>query len=300
MSSSIFIKRPLLLTTAIIFLAVAILPIHGSEFQAQAVQFVENYCIDCHGGDQQKGDISLHDIAMDFKSADNAQLWLTVLSQLENRNMPPEKKKQPTHVERHRMAASIIEQFRLAGNPVELLRSSPKLGNYVNHQALFSGEHRGAAFSRPRIWRISPYIDGKSSPFGLSQNEGFKDYAHMWSLDKPTIELLLVKADGIVASQIGPSEADLKMQDEIWKQGILTKRRNLQTDLKKHKEQMAKDPDNAQIKKRFESLTTQLEKNEATNFENNRGKPSGKLPGLQQNPTWTTAYGDNMPSQQIL
>ena len=74
---------------------------------------------------------------------------------------------------------------------------------------------------RPRIWRISPYIDGQSSPFSLSQEEGFKDFAHMWSMDKPTIELLLVKARGVVEKQIGPSEGDLRRQDEVWKKEIL-------------------------------------------------------------------------------
>ena len=40
----------------------------------------------------------------------------------------------------------------------------------------------------------------------------------MWSMDKPTIELLLVKARAVVEKQIGPSEAMLEAQDGIWKQ----------------------------------------------------------------------------------
>jgi hypothetical protein len=198
------------------------------------------------------------------------------------------------------MIAGIKDQFRLAGNPIELLRSSPRFANYVNHQDLFSGTYKGPAYSRPRIWRISPFIDGQSSPFSLSQEEGFKDYAHMWSMDKPTIELLLVKARGVVEKQIGPSEADLKLEDEIWKKQILSKRRSLQSEIKALDESTAKNPDNAGFKKKCENLKKQLEQNEATDFEKDRKRPSNRLPGLAKNVFWRIAYGDEMPPQADL
>jgi hypothetical protein len=266
-------------------------------FAPAATTFFGNYCTSCHGEKKQKGDVTLHDITADFESADVSRQWLTVLSQLENGEMPPEEKKQPSHEERERMIGRIHEQFRKAGNPIERLRSAPKYGNYVSHEKLFSGEYKGPAYSRPRIWRISPYIDGKSSPFSLSQDEGFKDYAHMWSLDKPTIELLLVKAGGAVEAQIGPSETDLKEQDDIWKDDILRKRRNLQTDIRKVNELLAKDPDNGGQKKKLEGLSKQLKQNEETDFETHRKRPSAKLGGLKKNVFWRIAYGTEMPSQ---
>ena len=180
----------------------------AEAFESRSRQFFATNCTTCHGEKKQKADVTLHDIGMDFGSAEAGRRWLAVLSQLENGEMPPEDEIQPSHADRANMIAAIRNQFRLAGNPIELLRSAPKYGNYVNHRELFSGEHEGPAFSRPRIWRISPYIDGQSSPFSLSQEEGFKDYAHMWSMDKPTLELLLVKARMVVEKQIGPSEAD--------------------------------------------------------------------------------------------
>ena len=185
-----------------------------------------------------------------FDSAEEVRRWLSVLSKLENREMPPEDEKQPSDKERKTIIAGITRQLHLSGNPVEQLRSAPKYGNYVNHAELFSGEHKGPAFSRPRIWRISPYIDGQSSPFSLSQDEGFKDYAHMWSMDKPTIELLLVKARSVVEKQIGPSEAMLEAQDGIWKQQILTKRRNLEKELQDLAVSLEKNPANEGLKKR--------------------------------------------------
>ena len=253
-----------------------------SGFQSEVKTFLESYCVKCHGEKRQKADVTLHDISMDFDSAEVVRRWLDVLSQLENGEMPPEDAKQPSHQDRQRIIARIIGQLRLSGNPVEQLRSAPKYGNYVNHQELFSGEHKGPAFSRPRIWRISPYIDGPSSPFSLSQAEGFKDYAHMWSMDKPTIELLLVKARSVVEKQIGPSEAMLKSQDEIWKQQILSKRRNLEKELQALEVSIEENPKNEGLKKKQKTLTQQLERNKATDFEKDRKRPSGKLAGLQK------------------
>ena len=151
-----------------------------------------------------------HNLPVDFKSATSSRQWLDLLAQLESGEMPPEERGQPSDDERAAMIEAIKEQFRLAGKSIELLRSAPKYGKYVNHRDLFGGEHKGPAFSRPRIWRISPYIGGQSSPFSLSQEEGFKDYVRMWSTDKPTIELLLVKACGVVEKQIGPSVENLR------------------------------------------------------------------------------------------
>lgn len=269
-----------------------------AEFEKHARQFFKNNCTACHGEKKQKAGLSLHDLAMDFQSADLGQQWMTILRQLETSEMPPASWDQPTDDERARMIAEIKGQFRLAGHPVELRRQDPRFGNYVNHQKLFSGEHKGPSYSYPRIWRISPYIDGQSSPFSLSQEEGFKDYAHMWSMDKPTLELLIGNANATVKRQIGPSEAELKMQDEVWKQQILTKRRQLQNDIQAAEKQLVNEPENENAKKRLENLQKQLASNEATDFENHRNRPSNQLPGLKKNVFWRIAFGNQMPSQE--
>ena len=270
------------------------------DFDPHARQFFKSNCTSCHGEKKQKGDVTLHDLKMDFGSAEEGRRWMTVLAQLENGEMPPDDEDQPGHAERERMIAGIRNQFRLAGNPIEVLRSAPKFGNYVNHRQLFSGEHKGPSYSRPRIWRISPYIDGQSSPFSLSQEEGFKDYAHMWSMDKPTLELLLVKAKTVVDKQIGPSVDDLKLQDEIWKNQILSKRRKLQNEIKGLEKSLAKDSGNAGLGKKLENLAKQLKNNEATDFEKDRKRPSNTLAGLQKNVYWRIAYGDEVPPQADL
>ena len=229
-------------------------------FNSYKIQFFRSYCTSCHGEKKPKGDVSLHDISLDFKSDEVGGRWVAVLNQLENGEMPPKKKPQPAHAERQNFIAAIKNQFSLAGKPVEQMRGDPKYGNYVNHEALFSGEHKGPSFSRPRIWRISPYIDGKSSPFSLSQVEGFKDYAQMWSLDKPTMELLMAKSRGVVETQIGPSEADLKVQDQIWRDTILNRRRALKKEVEQPGALFGKEPNNEGHKKKLENKLKELKK----------------------------------------
>jgi len=267
---------------------------------ATAPKFFESHCTSCHGKKKQKGDITLHDIEFNLGSIEGSLRWMAVLDQLETGEMPPEDEKQPIPAERESFIAAIKMELQLAGNPVEILRSSPKYGNYVNHAELFNGKHKGPSFSRPRIWRISPYIDGESSPFGLSQEEGFKDYSHMWGMDKPTIELLLMNAKAVIEKQIGPSVEDLKVQDEIWKNQILSKRRNLQKELTTVEESLAKSPKNTGLVKKSESLNKQLLKNLETDFEKNRSRPSNKLLGLQKNVFWRIGYGDELPPQKDL
>ncbi len=268
----------------------------ASKFKSQAKQFFKENCTTCHGAKRQKGNTTLHDIEMDFKSAEESRRWLAVLLQLETGEMPPKDRDQPSHEERAQLISGIKNQFRLAGNPIELLRSAPKYGNYVDHKELFSGEHKGPSYSRPRIWRISPYIDGQSSPFSLSQAEGFKDYAHMWSVDKPTIELLILKAKAEVERLIGPSEAELKIQDQSWKKQILTKRRSLQLEVKSQEEQLAKNPENEGLKKKLERTQKNLERNVATDFEKDRKRPSNKLHQLKRNVYWRIAYAPEVPT----
>lgn len=271
-----------------------------SAFEPQAKQFFKSNCTKCHGEKKQKGNMTLHDLEVDFKSATGSRRWLTVLTQLETGEMPPEDETQPSPTERENIIGSIKNQFQLAGNPIELLRSAPKFGNYVNHEALFSSQHKGPSYSPPRIWRISPYIDGQSSPFSLSQAEGFKDYAHMWSMDKPTLELLLVKAKGVVKKQIGPSEAELGTQDKMWQNQILTKRQSLKKELSALENSIAQDPNNGGLVKKRDNLAKQLERNLATDFEKDRKRPSNKLASLEKNVLWRVAYGETMPSQADL
>ena len=58
-------------------------------------KFFEQHCLNCHGEDMAKGDLTLHDLAADFTHAETVDIWQIVLEQLETSEMPPKKK--PRH-----------------------------------------------------------------------------------------------------------------------------------------------------------------------------------------------------------
>ena len=51
--------------------------------------FIENYCVQCHGGKKEKGGITLHDLGSNFEDEETVDRWLEVLSQLTTGDMPP-------------------------------------------------------------------------------------------------------------------------------------------------------------------------------------------------------------------
>ena len=69
-----------------------------------AGEFLEAYCIKCHGPDKAKGKVTLHHIGADFSEERTADQWIEVLDQLTSEDMPPEdEEKQPGSAERERM-----------------------------------------------------------------------------------------------------------------------------------------------------------------------------------------------------
>ena len=62
---------------------------------------IKNYCIDCHNNDTQKGEINLEAALMVKPFVKNIDLWKTVINRIENRDMPPAKRDQPTSIERN-------------------------------------------------------------------------------------------------------------------------------------------------------------------------------------------------------
>ncbi len=57
--------------------------------------FFVKYCNDCHGAENPKGDVALHDLAADTKLSADRDKWELVLDMIESHTMPPSKKPQP-------------------------------------------------------------------------------------------------------------------------------------------------------------------------------------------------------------
>ena len=63
--------------------------------QAKLQPFLQNYCIDCHGPDEQNGQVRFDQIAWEITGNSEAQRWQDVLDQLNSGDMPPEDSPQP-------------------------------------------------------------------------------------------------------------------------------------------------------------------------------------------------------------
>ena len=64
---------------------------------------IENYCFDCHDSDTQKGEVNLEAALGAKPLVKNMDLWRTVISRVENGDMPPKKKPQLKPEEKERL-----------------------------------------------------------------------------------------------------------------------------------------------------------------------------------------------------
>ncbi|WDI41013.1 DUF1588 domain-containing protein [Bremerella sp. P1] len=175
---------------------------------------IEKYCHDCHGGETQEGDLRLDNLSFDMQV--NSESWNLIRYRLITEEMPPDDSPQPSHGERQQMVQWLTTELRAAR--VELMEPEgfhlPKFGNKVDHESLFNGTISGPAFTRGRLWRMSPHaydsltkgelaknVKEIAQPFSEMSEPGLKDYASAFSIDEPTTDQLIRNAQAIVASQ---------------------------------------------------------------------------------------------------
>lgn len=127
---------------------------------AQAIDFLDNYCFDCHDEDTQKGDLRLDQL--DSLTLDAR---LNLLNQIQEqvffREMPPKKKKrQPTIEEREALLKWVGAELKThKASKLEEKLQRPEFGNYLDHGKLFSGKFAHLpGFTHDRRWLISEFI----------------------------------------------------------------------------------------------------------------------------------------------
>ena len=165
------------------------------------VSHLQKLCADCHGAKKQKGKFALHDIQPTMEGQD-IERWEKILEMLSIGDMPPEEEPQPSLDDKKMLLKWITQELRKVGHgPVKGTELRPKYGNRVDHDALFSGEHKGPAFTTSRVWRISPEIYQRFSakvdmarkfnaPLQTAGQEGIRDYASLFA-DEATIKTML-------------------------------------------------------------------------------------------------------------
>ncbi|MCG8583322.1 MAG: DUF1587 domain-containing protein, partial [Pirellulales bacterium] len=81
-------------------------------FRSTIAKFVSAHCADCHGADEQEGDVRLDDIDGDLVRGKSVSLWRDVLHRMETGEMPPKDADQPTSAERTAVTKWIRHELR--------------------------------------------------------------------------------------------------------------------------------------------------------------------------------------------
>ncbi|MEM7394747.1 MAG: DUF1592 domain-containing protein, partial [Verrucomicrobiota bacterium] len=188
-------------------------------FEHHIEPFLEQYCGDCHGEDSSgKGDFYLHDIDGLISGGKDIVRWEKTLEMLELRLMPPEKKPQPSSLDRKRVTGWIAAELRKIGRgPDEAALALPSQANRLDHEELFSGEHKGPSYTPARMWRKSPHIYSRfademrtnvSQPLHGLGGKGIQDYASLLA-DVSTIQTMLRNSHLVADQLIKPNRARL-------------------------------------------------------------------------------------------
>ncbi len=82
-----------------------------TSFANFARPFIQQYCANCHGNEKQKADLNLEAFERQPALYKKRELWESVRDMLAEREMPPEKKPQPSEEERIRMVQFINEEL---------------------------------------------------------------------------------------------------------------------------------------------------------------------------------------------
>ena len=77
----------------------------------QIKNFLKNHCYECHGMDEQEGEVRLDNLSLSFEGYENIELWQMVLDQLNLNEMPPQKKPRPDEEETRKVIEFLTVQL---------------------------------------------------------------------------------------------------------------------------------------------------------------------------------------------
>ena len=99
-----------------IFIVLFWLPISAQSADRIPViqNFLETYCLQCHGPDKQKGDRRFDELTGDLSKLSEAESFQEILDQLNLAEMPPEGKKQPEPDELKRVVSQLTKSLMSA------------------------------------------------------------------------------------------------------------------------------------------------------------------------------------------
>ena len=172
-----------------------------SEISQQA--FIENYCIDCHDGETEKGGFNIE--SLESVTAGNAVEWQKVWEQVSLKEMPPRKKEQPVHLDRMHFVNGVIAGLQEASKNQGGFHENllPTKGNYVDHELLFSDIVKEAEppSTPSRMWRIHP----------AAYLVKLKELVHNTPEYNPEYPGQLASGDPVMISKIMTDTGDLRL-----------------------------------------------------------------------------------------
>ena len=105
--------RPCSLTVFGLFVVFVQSPIPAESVDPSVRAFLVNYCMNCHGPDEQEADFRVDQLRVS-ETVGDAEYWQLVLDNLHLGEMPPEDEKQPTQKEREAITSWIEAELRRA------------------------------------------------------------------------------------------------------------------------------------------------------------------------------------------
>ncbi len=180
-------------------------------FNSEIRPLLGQFCVQCHSADKAKANFRIDDIGGNIAAGNDTVRWEKALEMISIGDMPPASAKvQPSDAQRKKLTQWIADELKKIGRgKQEQTLLLPSQGNRVDHEALFSGEHKGPASSPPRLWRLSPQayaellsFDGSDATLDLISGHGFKDYASL-TADEATVNVMLQTTDIVASFMVG-------------------------------------------------------------------------------------------------
>ena len=199
-------------------------------YKESITPILQNYCMDCHDQETNKGKFSLENLDPDVLNGDNIEQWRLVEEQVFFGDMPPENKKQLSPGERNALLLWLRTELFKTQRPDFLTSTKlhlPQYGNYVDHATLFNKRLPRVYPAPPRIWRLRPAIYTTTMPQlgeritglanGLNVHDGseIKDYSTPYFLDEAATAPLLGNAKKIADSLCGPNTKDKILKELV-------------------------------------------------------------------------------------
>ena len=182
--------------------------------------FLREHCVRCHNAEESNGNFALDDLGPDMAARRSA--YAAILERLRAGDMPPEDEPQPDPDAMGRVADWIHDALAASSTATTAAAdafSRPIDGNRLPHAILFGGPPGPSVPPPPRLWRLTPeaYFNGLfqsviravpnsahapagreiQSPFSLTTEPGFKDYAAAYAVDGGNVDILVRNSEKI-------------------------------------------------------------------------------------------------------